>query len=254
MVRTTRAAVLALVFALPAAACGDDDGSVLTMTTDGAVTTTEAVAAGESITTTSATPTTTPPPTSAAPETASAEPTASAETTAAAAPFTISSPAFENGGAIDVEYTCDGDNVSPELAWSGVPAGTSSLALLVNDPDAGGWVHWAAWNIPPDSTGFPKGTPGGTDLPDGTRQAANDFADGAAPGDIFPGGAEVKVVGYDGPCPPDAHNYVFTLFALSGTIDLPGGTPAADIEAVIADATLEGSLLDQAALTGEYTP
>ena len=82
---------------------------------------------------------------------------------------------------------------------------------------------------------------------------ANDFAQAFAAGDLFPSGATVRVDGYDGPCPgPAPHRYVFSLFALMGTIDLPTGTPTADIEAVIADAVLNGGMLDQTALTGEY--
>lgn len=179
--------------------------------------------------------------------------TAAATSAPAPAELVLTSSAFDDGGIIPIESTCDGANVSPALTWSGVPPGTGSLVLVVNDPDAGGWVHWAAWNIPPTAAGLAEDVPAGPELPDGTRQAANDFASGSAPGDLFPGGAPIKVTGYDGPCPPGAHRYVFTLFALSGTIDLPGGAPADQVGAAIAEATLNGSVLDQAAVTGEYS-
>ncbi len=99
--------------------------------------------------------------------------------------FEISSPAFSQGGSIPVQYTCDGDDLSPPLQWSGVPAGTRSLALIVDDPDA----------------------PDPVDLPSGTQQGVNDW----------------KRTGYGGPCPPiGRHRYFFKLYALDGVLPADG--------------------------------
>jgi Raf kinase inhibitor-like YbhB/YbcL family protein len=168
--------------------------------------------------------------------------------------FTISSPAFETGGTIPEVFTCMGGNVSPELVWSGVPEGTTSLALVMDDPDAAGFVHWVAWNIPPESTGFPQDVPAGSDFPNGGRQAANDFAEFVTEGELAPGGAPWKIVGYDGPCPGEVHAYVFTLYALTGTIDLPGGIPGADIIASVEAARADGSLIGEVSIAGFYGP
>jgi Raf kinase inhibitor-like YbhB/YbcL family protein len=138
--------------------------------------------------------------------------------------------------------------------WAGVPEGTVSLALVFDDPDAEDFVHWVAWNIPADSTGFPGDVPGGADLPDGTKQAANDFAEFVEPGDAAPGGAPFKAIGYDGPCPGNEHEYVFTLYALTGTIDLPGGSLAADVITAIENARGDGSLIGEVSLNGFYDP
>ncbi len=135
--------------------------------------------------------------------------------------LTLSSPQFVDGGTLPLEQVgnsngCTGMNVSPELDWSGVPAGTVSLVLTTYDPDAptgSGLWHWVNYNIPATATSLPKGagTPGGTALPAGTLVLNND-----------PG-----VAGYSGACPPvgDApHRYVFTLYALNKTLTVPDGT------------------------------
>src|SRR5262245_42714804 len=107
---------------------------------------------------------------------------------AGGAAMEIRSPSFPQGGAIPSGFTCDGGDVSPALAFSGVPAGAKGLALVADDPDApsGTWVHWVAWNIPPDRHGLAEGVPKKEGLPDGTRQGRNDFGR----------------PGYGGPCPP----------------------------------------------------
>lgn len=119
--------------------------------------------------------------------------------------MTLSSPAFGANQPIPSLHTCEGSDVSPALQWSGLPAGTKSLALIVDDPDAPDpaapqrtWVHWVLYNIPPDATGLPQGARG-PDLPPGTQDGTNDW----------------KRTGYGGPCPPiGKHRYFFKLYAL----------------------------------------
>src|SRR5512133_579902 len=104
----------------------------------------------------------------------------------------LTSTAFSHLASIPALYTCDGRNVSPPLEWSGVPAGTKSLALIVYDPDAPDpaapkmtWVHWVLYNLPVNATGLQQGITGAT-LPAGTREGVNDW----------------HRTGYGGPCPP----------------------------------------------------
>jgi len=164
-------------------------------------------------------------------------------------PLEISSPAFEPGGEIPVQYSCHGANLSPPLQWPALPEGTQSLALLVRDADSQppGFVHWVIYNIPGTATGLVEGVPAEATLPDGTLQGINDFANFA--GGTFPGGAPINQIGYDGPCPPAAHRYVFTLYALDKVLDLESEAT----ETQVLDA-MEGHVLDQAELTGVYTP
>jgi len=110
------------------------------------------------------------------------------------------SSAFADGAAIPRRFTCDGENLSPPLQWSGVPAGTRSFVLLCDDPDApaGTWHHWAVYDIPPVLTEFAHGAAQNTKM----KQAVNDF----------------RKAGYGGPCPPQGHgphHYHFRLLALS---------------------------------------
>jgi len=166
-------------------------------------------------------------------------------------PLQVSSAAFEPGSEIPVQYSCQGANLSPPLEWSGVPEGTQSLALVVDDPDSEppGFVHWVIYNIPATATGLPEGVPAEATLPDGTRQGSNDFALFADEGQTFPGGAPINRVGYDGPCPGDTHRYVFRLYALDAVLDLPAEATKADLLLAI-----EGHVLGEAELTGVYTP
>ena len=239
--------VTATLVAMSLAGCGDDDGA-----------TTTAAPRTQAPTTQAAPPETSQAPTTQAPTT-TGEPAPPPETVPTVtvpedtAVLTITSPVIEDGGAIPIVFSCDGDNLSPEVVFAGVPAGTSSLALTVIDPDGGDWVHWIVWNIPPDSTGISEGARAGATLPDGSMQALNDFGPVFDFGDPFPGGAPVKITGWDGPCPgTQTHSYVFTLYALTGTIDLPGASNAADILAAIAAARADGSLIAEATLTGLY--
>jgi Raf kinase inhibitor-like YbhB/YbcL family protein len=161
----------------------------------------------------------------------------------------LSSAAFQPGAEIPVRYSCQGANLSPPVAWSGVTQGTRSLALLVDDPDSQppGFVHWVMYNIPAAATGLPEGVPPEPSLPDGALQGKNDFAD--YPAGTFPGGSAINQVGYDGPCPPDTHRYVFTLYALDAVLDLPAEATKADLLLAI-----EGHVLGEVELTGVFTP
>ena len=163
----------------------------------------------------------------------------------AAAPFELSTSAFEDGGVIPDVYTCQGDNVSPALQWSGVPDGAKALALVIDDPDANGFVHWVIHNIPPESAGLPRGIPPDAILTDGSFQGPNNFA--ARAGGAFPGGSTINGIGYDGPCPPAQHTYVFTLYALDGGLGLAEDASAREVK----NAT-EGHTLATATLRGIF--
>jgi Raf kinase inhibitor-like YbhB/YbcL family protein len=152
--------------------------------------------------------------------------------------FTITSPAFAAGGSIPAVYTCEGRDVSPALAWSGVPAGARALALVVDDPDAPDpaapkrvWVHWLLYNLPPTATGLPEAVAPAA-LPAGTREGTNDW----------------KRTGYGGPCPPvGRHRYFFKLYALDAELpDLNAPTKAALEQA------MQGHVLAHAELVGTY--
>lgn len=151
--------------------------------------------------------------------------------------LTLSSSAFFHQGRIPKKYTCDGEDVSPPLAWTGVPAGTKSLALIVDDPDAPDpqapkmtWVHWVLYNIPPSANGLPEAV--GTRLPPGTLEGLNDW----------------KRTGYGGPCPPiGRHRYFHKLYALDKVLpDLKRPTKAQ------LEKAMEGHVLAVAELIGTY--
>ncbi len=145
------------------------------------------------------------------------------------APFTVSSSAFDAGGAIPRRYTCDGPDVSPPLTWSGVPSGAAAFLLIVDDPDANGFVHWVVADLPASMTSL---------------------ADGAS-GRLAPaveGRNGFGKIGWGGPCPPSGtHHYRFTLVALSLPLGLARGTTAAQ-----ARAAANGRTLGQAVLTATY--
>jgi len=131
----------------------------------------------------------------------------------------LTSPAFAQGGQIPRKHTCDGDNVSPPLQWSGVPEGTQSFLVVCDDPDApsGVFQHWAAFDIPGDRRSLDEGH-GPETLADGFRQAINDFGR----------------PGYGGPCPPRGdppHRYHFRLSALSEP-SLPAAPTASCAEVI----------------------
>ncbi|WP_202935112.1 YbhB/YbcL family Raf kinase inhibitor-like protein [Halorussus amylolyticus] len=142
-------------------------------------------------------------------------------TTAETDGVSISSPAFENGGTIPTEYTCDGENLSPPLRIESVPEEAESLALVMDDPDAPSppFVHWLLWDVPVDAGEIPENvSPGETvDALDGAAQGANGTGE----------------LGYVGPCPPEndpQHTYLFTLYALE---ESPGLDPGAEYEEVL---------------------
>ena len=149
--------------------------------------------------------------------------------------FAISSPSFSNGGDIAKKFTCDGADVSPQLTWSDPPAGTKSLALLADDPDApvGNWNHWVLWNLPAESRELGENVAKTGQLPDGSRQGPNDF----------------RKTGYNGPCPPPGkpHRYYFKIFALDAKLDLKGSAGKRELEAA-----MKGHILAQAEWMGRY--
>lgn len=150
-------------------------------------------------------------------------------------PMNITSPAFSDGASIPARFTCQGENLSPQLDWSGVPSGARSLALVVSDPDAPGgtFIHWVLYNLPPQTSGLPEGVPASERLSSGAAQGRNDFGR----------------IGYGGPCPPPGkpHRYIFTLYALDLAPDLPAGLNAARLNSL-----MRGHILAQASLTGLY--
>jgi Raf kinase inhibitor-like YbhB/YbcL family protein len=150
--------------------------------------------------------------------------------------LTLTSPDFQANGEIPIQFTCEGQDTAPALSWSGVPDGTKSLALIVDDPDAPDpkaprmtWVHWVLYNMSPTSKGIARG---GKDLPPGTREGTNDW----------------KRTGYGGPCPPiGRHRYFHKLYALDIVLpDLSSPTKAALEQA------MTGHVLEKAELIGTY--
>ena len=125
--------------------------------------------------------------------------------------FTLSSGSFQNNQAIPRRYTCDGEDVSPALAWNGAPEGTKSFALIMDDPDAPGgtFVHWVLYDLPAETMQLPEGVPKTEELASGARQGRNGFGR----------------TGYGGPCPPPGkpHHYHFKLYALPRKLGLPAG-------------------------------
>jgi Raf kinase inhibitor-like YbhB/YbcL family protein len=152
--------------------------------------------------------------------------------------LTLVSSAFAPNASIPSVYTCDGKDVSPPLAWSGVPAGTKSLVLIVDDPDAPDpaaprvtWVHWVLYDLPATSTGLPEAVKPGA-LPGGAREGVNGWGR----------------TGYGGPCPPvGRHRYVHKLYALD--TELPH-LARADKAAV--ERAMQGHIVGQATLVGTY--
>ena len=148
--------------------------------------------------------------------------------------ITIASSAFTEGGMIPRTYTCDAEDASPDLKWSGVPTETRSLALICDDPDApvGTWVHWVLYNVPPDVTELAAGIPPDATLKNGARHGKNDF----------------RKLGYGGPCPPGGtHRYFFKLYALDTLLNLESGSTKAQLLAA-----MKGHILAEGQLMGKY--
>jgi len=149
--------------------------------------------------------------------------------------ITLASGAFRPNQPIPARYTCDGEDVSPPLTWTGIPAGTRSLALIIDDPDAPDpkhprqvWVHWVLYNLPPDATGLAEAAA----LPSGAKVGRNDW----------------QRADYGGPCPPiGRHRYFHKLYALDTVLpDLKHPTKSQLEQA------MKGHVLAQAELVGTY--
>lgn len=144
----------------------------------------------------------------------------------------LTSTAFAEGQSIPAKYTCDGEDASPPLQWSGAPTGVKSFALIADDPDApvGTWVHWVLFDVPATATELPEAMPKTQYVPGGAKQGLNDF----------------KHLGYGGPCPPAGkpHRYFFKLYALDGVLDLKPGASKKEVERAIEKHTLaQGQLM-----------
>jgi Raf kinase inhibitor-like YbhB/YbcL family protein len=153
-------------------------------------------------------------------------------------PVAITSHAFSHNGPIPIKYTCEAEDVSPPLEWTGVPNGTRSLALIADDPDAPDpaapkrvYVHWVLHDVPPTASRLDEGA-SRSRLPGGAREGKND------------GGT----IGYMGPCPPiGRHRYFFKLYALDTTLGDLGTATKADVEAAMRE-----HIIEQADLVGTY--
>jgi Raf kinase inhibitor-like YbhB/YbcL family protein len=149
--------------------------------------------------------------------------------------MTVTSTAFSHQKPIPARFTCDGDDISPPLAWKGVPDTAKSLVLICDDPDApvGTWVHWVVYNLPPATDSLPEHIMKTDTLANGAKQGITDF----------------KRVGYGGPCPPSGtHRYFFKLYALDTMIALPAGRSKKEIERA-----MQGHVLAYGELVGTYS-
>ncbi len=145
------------------------------------------------------------------------------------------SSAFRSGERIPLRFTCEGENVSPELYWKEAPDKTKSFALILHDPDApgaGGFTHWVLYNIPAERRHLAPTVPREEEIPGTGTQGINDAGQ----------------IGYTGPCPPfGTHRYYLHLFALDSELRLPPGLAHAELTAA-----MEGHTLEQAELMGTY--
>jgi len=152
--------------------------------------------------------------------------------------MTLNSPAFHQNGHIPSKYTCEGQDISPPLAWEGVPTGAKSLVLIIHDPDAPDpkapktvWVHWVVYNIPPDTKTLPENARN-AGLPQGSLVGLHAF----------------KKTGYRDPCPPTGrHRYFHKLYALDTVLASLGGAGEVEVEAA-----MRNRILAQATLIGTY--
>ncbi len=152
--------------------------------------------------------------------------------------LTLNSTAFAHNETIPSKHTCDGADISPPLAWSGVPDNAKSLVLIIDDPDAPDpaapkmtWVHWLLYNLPPDTTGLTEAI-APAELPAGTLEGTNDW----------------KRTGYGGPCPPiGRHRYFHKLYALDAMLP--------DLDEPTKDkllASMQGHVIEEVELVGTY--
>lgn len=174
------------------------------------------------------TATPTPIPTETAAPTETPAPTATPEPS-----FRLSSPVFENEGPVPKLYTCSGESISPPLDWTEPPVGTKSFALIADDPDANGFIHWVIYNIPAESRGLPENVAKDQELPDGVYQG-------------FSGGA---VFGYVGLCPPNKHRYSFRVYALDLILEKKQG-----VGKKLLEEAMQGHILAQSELVGTFAP
>ncbi len=139
-------------------------------------------------------------------------------------PFRLTSTTIPAGGEIPRRFTCDGEDTSPDLAWSGAPPGTNALSLVVDDPDASGFTHWIVYDMTGSDTGaLPLGVSASPDAP---PQGTNDFGS----------------VGWRGPCPPSGeHHYRFRLYALAAPLRFSGAPNARTFQAELANASVLGT-------------
>jgi len=165
-----------------------------------------------------------------------AEKTRNSEGGKTMAELTLKSPSFQHNGEIPQKHTCEGEDTSPALQWSGVPEAAKSLALIVDDPDAPDpaapkmvWVHWVLFNIPTSATGLAEAIRA---LPEGAADGLNDW----------------KRTGYGGPCPPiGRHRYFHKLYALDSVLQGLSQPTKKDLEQA-----MEGHILAQTELIGTY--
>jgi len=146
----------------------------------------------------------------------------------------ITSRAFAPGKFIPDKYTCDGENISPPVAWTDVPRAAKELVLIVDDPDApsGIFVHWLLYNLQPAQAELEEGVPGKETLPNGARQGVNGS----------------RKIGYMGPCPPSGtHRYYFHLYAVDSKLNLPPGTNRDKV-----DQAMKNHILEQTEMMGYY--
>jgi Raf kinase inhibitor-like YbhB/YbcL family protein len=148
----------------------------------------------------------------------------------------LKSTAFQAGGTIPKEYTCDGDDISPQLSWDNAPTTTRAFALIADDPDApvGTWVHWVIYDLSAATRQLAEGIPTRENLSDGAKQGINDF----------------RKIGYGGPCPPSgsSHRYSFKLYALDAPTNLK---PRATKQKLLS--AMKGHVLAEADLVGRYS-
>jgi Raf kinase inhibitor-like YbhB/YbcL family protein len=151
------------------------------------------------------------------------------------AEITLTSPVFEQGGRIPYVYTCEGDDKSPPLQWSGAPRETRSYALICEDPDAprGTYIHWVLYNLPKETVELAPAVATLPELPSGARHGRNTAGDMA----------------YAGPCPPpgNPHRYFFRLYALDTLLNLPPGATRAELEKA-----MDQHILAQGSIMGTY--
>jgi Raf kinase inhibitor-like YbhB/YbcL family protein len=157
--------------------------------------------------------------------------TTTAATTESPMPMTLTSALFTDGDTIPTRSTCDGQSLSPPLAWTGQPAGTAGFALTMEDPDApsGTFVHWVLWGLP---------------------ASVHELDEGVVPTFAHEGVNGAGKPGYTGPCPPKGngpHRYIFTLYALSRAVSVPDGATIAQLRSA-----MDGAVVAEGRLTGRY--